>query len=355
MRHLISIFALLIMALFWSMATGDISALDEGPAAEKYLLKWDAKEGVSYTYMLSTSGSKGEHITVRTENFDFIADKVEDGVMHFTATGEPVPDRARLSFRFQRAYFPRFYFSVSENGSTEAVPGQPFPPLINIPLFPDYPVGEGDVWSGGPVGILTDQNVGAIPFRYESSLKSMAVFRGEMCAVIESEYTVELPEDSVSMVPFLGLVEGDEPEEPGNGAIIGGVVEGSRAHEAGIQPGDFIIEAEGERIRGWGGLHEILPVIAPEVPVEFTVRRGDDELEIEVIPKAIPLAIIEGTGQLHSTVFFSAERGIPMKIDVESEDLKFTLTNPEGESEERAADLHIVLEYQYSGEAGSTE
>ncbi|HEX9744866.1 MAG TPA: PDZ domain-containing protein [bacterium] len=341
-----------IFSRLFLLALASISFLTTGIRAqngeqEKYLLRWDPQDGMRYTYELSTTGTRGENIAVRAEEFVLEVMRNMDGRIDFAVSGEDVPDRARLGLRFQRAYFPSFDFSVDENGNYEVERGQPFPPFMNIPIFPDFEVGEGDIWSGGPVPVLNDANVGFIPFSYSSTLMSKAEFRGEQCVVIETEYTIDLPPDSYTVAPFLGLVEGDEPEEPGSGALIGGIVEDSRAHKAGIEPGDIITEAEGERIRGWGGLREIFPHLVPEKTVEFTIDRGGEEIKISVAPEAYPIAGITGTGGMDSTVFFSLDRRIPLKIDLVSKDLIFTLTDDDGESEERPADFHIILDYQY--------
>jgi membrane-associated protease RseP (regulator of RpoE activity) len=151
-------------------------------------------------------------------------------------------------------------------------------------------------------------------------------------------------------MPFLGLVQGDEPEEPGQGAPVGGIVENSPAAVAGILPGDLVTEAEGQKIRGWGGLEEIIPVLVPGKPVAFVIRRGEEDIEIEITPEAVPLAAITGTGGLHSTCYFSLDRGMPVKVDLVSRDLVFTLTNASGMSEERKAELHLTLEMKFSGD-----
>jgi len=318
---------------------------DDGP----WELRWDPEVGRTFTYMLSRSGMYGENIAVRTENFDFrIADET-DGVFSIVAIGETPSDDSRLGFRFQRALWPQFEYTVDEYGHTEKPFGQPFPPFMNVPLFPEEEIAIGDIWCGGPVEILPDPNAGAIPFTYTSTFTEFTTFRGDRCAVIESEYTVALQNGAQSLMPFLGLVEGDVGEQAGQGAPIGGVVENSRAHEAGIEPDDLIIAAEGERIRGWGGLEEILPLLAPGVPVEFTVMRDDEEMEVSITPEGVPLAWLNAAGGMTSTCWFSMDRNIPLKIDLISDDLVFVLTNAEDEEEVREADLHIIMEYQYGG------
>ena len=144
-------------------------------------------------------------------------------------------------------------------------------------------------------------------------------------------------------------MEGDPPDEPGNGALVGGIVERSRAEDAGIEPGDLIIEIEGERIRGWGGLEEILPLIVPEKELELTIQRGEEEIDMVIIPEGVPVADVTAAGGMISTCFFSLDRGIPLKIDVASEDLIFLLAMSDEDVEEKEAALHFVWEYQYAG------
>ena len=321
----------------------------ETGSGDAWLLRFSPEPGSSLVYSLSTSGTRGDRIAVMSEDYTITTGAMENGKYIMIAEGEDVPDGAQLGFRFQRAYWPQFVYEIDEFGATLSPYGQPFPPFVNVPILPEQEVSTGSTWSGGPVGILPDKNAGLIQFIYESTLESVAVFRGENCAVIETVYSVAMGEGVQSIRPFLGLVEGDMPEEPGNGAPIGGVIEGSRAEEAGIQPGDMIIAAEGERIRGWGGLEEILPLIVPEKEFELTVMRGEEEIDVLITPDGVPVADVTATGGMRSTCFFSLDRGIPLKIDLVSEDLVFTLRMSDEDTEEKRADIHYVWEYQYAG------
>jgi len=326
-------------------------AQDSEDINSQYTLRWTPSPGARYTYMLSSTGTRGESINVRTEYFEYEIISQADGVTEIVASGEPVPDGAPLAYRFQRALFPDFPLTIDTYGNTDMTAGQPFPNFINIPILPEEPVSEGYSWSGGPVTILPDANAGGIPFIYSSTMTSVANFRGEDCAVIETVYSVALQEDASTVAPFMGIVEGDPTDDQiGQGALVGGVIENSRAHGAGIQPGDLITEAEGQRIRGWGGLEDLYPVLVPEIPIEFVIDRGGEEVEVEFAPEGVPVAEIAGEGGLRSICFFSIERGIPLKIDLTSEELVFTLSALNSEEiQEREADIHFVLEYQYEG------
>jgi len=332
--------ALAISPAPWSAA----NAQDE---SDEYTLRYAPVDGTTYFYNLTTRGTSGETTVVNTESFTFDVVVNPEGSFSYTARGEEIPENAPLGIRFQRALFQDFNYIIQPDGSTYPEKVQPVPQFYNVPIFPDAPVKVGDTWSGGPVDVLPDMNVGAIPFTYVSTLTEVASFKGQQCVVIETDYSAALPDGAVSYMPFIGVVEGDQTEEQvGQGALVGGVVEDSTAREAGIEPGDLIIEADGQKIRGWGGLEAIMPVIPPGQPVKFKVMRGDEELDIEITPVGVPLANISATGGLHSTCYFSIETGIPLKIDIESIDLAFTLINAAGESDERSVEFSYMLEHQ---------
>lgn len=156
-------------------------------------LRWNPKAGYAATFMLSTSGTAGQNISVRTENYTIRVDSLDGGVAHFTAHGEIVPDSAPLPFRFQRALFPQFMYTVDPLGEMVVPDGQPFPLFQNVPILPEEPISVGSTWSGGPVGILPDVNVGPIPFTFTSSVTSIEIFKGEKCAVIGTDYKVDFP------------------------------------------------------------------------------------------------------------------------------------------------------------------
>jgi len=336
-----------LLFLGLAISTAPWSAAGAQDEVEGYTLRYAPVDGTTYVYNLTTRGTSGESVVVNTESFTFDVVENREGSFSYTVSGEQMPENAPLGIRFQRALFPECNYIIQPDGSTYPEKVQPIPQFYNVPVFPDTPVIVGDTWSGGPVDVLPDMNVGAIPFTYVSTLTEIASFRGQQCVVIETDYSAALPDGAVSYMPFIGVVEGDQTEDQlGQGALVGGVVEDSAAREAGIEPGDLIIEAEGQKIRGWGGLEAIMPVIPPGQAVEFKVKRSDEELDIEITPVGVPLANISATGGLHSICYFSIETGIPLKIDIESIDLAFTLVNSAGESDRRSVEFSYILEYQ---------
>jgi len=338
------------VAIFILSPPADLLAQDD---PVEYTLRFAPEDGARYIYGLTIRGTSGDAIVTHSETFRIDVNFTADGNFYYTATGELIPDNAPLPIKFQRALFTEFSYTIHPDGTTLTDTVQPFPPFYNVPILPENSVSIGDTWSGGPVDILPDMNVGAIPFTFESTLTEQANCRGQQCAVIETVYTVAFSDDAVSFMPFLGIVEGDPTDEQlTKGALIGGVVEDSPAHLNGIEPGDMIIAAEEQRIRGWGGLEDIMPLIPPGHIVEFTVQRGDDEFDVNITPDAVPLANISATGGLHSMCWFSLETGIPLKIEIQSVDLEFTLENSDGETDQRTVDFSYLLEYERKSGTG---
>jgi len=71
---------------------------------------------------------------------------------------------------------------------------------------------------------------------------------------------------------------------------IGGVEPTSAAAEAGLQPGDLILSADGVPIAGetmYGGMEQLRGIIraAPEQPIEITVLRGKETTTLTAIPR----------------------------------------------------------------------
>ncbi len=77
------------------------------------------------------------------------------------------------------------------------------------------------------------------------------------------------------------------PAPPNLPALVGSVVPGSPAETAGLAPGDLITRAAGKEVDGWEEVRfEILT--SPERELPLTVRRGEETLEMVVVPSAVP-------------------------------------------------------------------
>ncbi|WP_435019407.1 trypsin-like peptidase domain-containing protein [Tundrisphaera sp. TA3] len=71
-------------------------------------------------------------------------------------------------------------------------------------------------------------------------------------------------------------------------AMIFGVVEGSPAAQAGLRPGDVILQLGGRPINGTGPLQTAIEVAAVGEPLALTVDRDGESREITVVPAAQP-------------------------------------------------------------------
>lgn len=79
---------------------------------------------------------------------------------------------------------------------------------------------------------------------------------------------------------FLGLVQG----VPTDKALLGDIVPGSPAEQAGIQKGDEIVQIEDQPISTWEGFTDIVKS-SPEVALDIIVLRNGDEIALEVTPE----------------------------------------------------------------------
>ncbi len=80
-------------------------------------------------------------------------------------------------------------------------------------------------------------------------------------------------------IPIQGLQEVDP--------VVGYILEGSAAEQAGLQIGDHILAAGGEPVDKWGDLAFIVST-SPDKPLRLDVEREGERTTLELIPKADP-------------------------------------------------------------------
>ncbi|MDX8379065.1 MAG: RIP metalloprotease RseP [Gallionella sp.] len=68
--------------------------------------------------------------------------------------------------------------------------------------------------------------------------------------------------------------------------IIGKLSEQGVAKQAGLQPGDLILRANGEALKDWGGLVKVVRA-HPGQRVKFDIQRGAMSLNLTLIPKSV--------------------------------------------------------------------
>ncbi len=81
----------------------------------------------------------------------------------------------------------------------------------------------------------------------------------------------------------LGIVQFDLPPE------IASVISGGRAEAAGLQPGDEIISANGQQVRGWSHWVEIVRA-SPELDIDVVVQRGGEAVDLVIRPERTPIS-----------------------------------------------------------------
>ena len=90
-------------------------------------------------------------------------------------------------------------------------------------------------------------------------------------------------------------VEETETEAVAEGAVVGEVREQSPASRAGLEPGDVVVEFDGERVRSALQLSRLVQETPAGRSVSATIIRNENLVEVEIVPTRGPawLAAIE--------------------------------------------------------------
>lgn len=89
---------------------------------------------------------------------------------------------------------------------------------------------------------------------------------------------------------------------PTHTIVVGGIMQDSPAEKAGLQVGDTILEANGQKLYSMNTLSDILEA-DPHTPVSLLIERGKERMTLEAQPAIIPitkplLELTTGTGTL---------------------------------------------------------
>ena len=121
--------------------------------------------------------------------------------------------------------------------------------------------------SGGSLGIGF-----AIPVSTARNVLEQLVTTGQ---VTRGWIGVEIQEITPELAESFGIKDT-------SGALIAGVLRGSPADRAGIQPGDILINVDGQTVRDPKGMLELVASLRPGHSAQFHVRRADGELDLTV-------------------------------------------------------------------------
>jgi regulator of sigma E protease len=69
-------------------------------------------------------------------------------------------------------------------------------------------------------------------------------------------------------------------------AAVGDVIEGSRAQQAGIFPGDKFLEVEGKKVKGWADIERAFQK-SPDQTLRVVIERDGSRIDREVTPEAV--------------------------------------------------------------------
>ncbi|QDP40209.1 RIP metalloprotease RseP [Radiobacillus deserti] len=128
---------------------------------------------------------------------------------------------------------------------------------------------------------------------------------------------------SIVIFFILGFAQGIPTEE----AIIGNVQQDSPAEEAGFQPGDEVLQIDGNAIGSWEEFQSIVQA-SPEEELTMTVNRNGEQVDVEVVPAAVKGQDKE-IGQIGIQVALerSVLKSIPYSVEQTYEWSKLILTN----------------------------
>ena len=121
--------------------------------------------------------------------------------------------------------------------------------------------------SGGSLGIGF-----AIPVSIARNVLEQIVATGE---VVRGWVGVEIQELTPELAASFGYRDA-------SGALIAGVLRGSPADRAGVRPGDVLVALDGEPVRDSRAMLDMVAARAPGMRAVFRVRRGSEEVDLDV-------------------------------------------------------------------------
>ena len=98
-------------------------------------------------------------------------------------------------------------------------------------------------------------------------------------------FLVDREGQTLTLEPLLSVRPEELGIEPFVEPMVGSVLSGYPAVDAGLQAGDRIVEVEGERIQAWSQMSAIISS-KPEIPIQLTWERNGLEMTTEIVPKA---------------------------------------------------------------------
>jgi regulator of sigma E protease len=133
----------------------------------------------------------------------------------------------------------------------------------------------------------------------------------------------------------------------GNGLLVNFVAVNSSAEEAGIEPGDIILEVDGQSVHTWGNMQDIVNSVAEGAEITLLLLRNGQEIQTTVKPKFDPTQGRQIIGVLLCWNMVSqVEEGSPAyEADIRAGDTVISV-NGQGvyNNESMSSTLHSVAE-----------
>lgn len=182
--------------------------------------------------------------------------------------------------------FVNYVFAILVLGILFATAGQPFSPSIIGHVVPGAAADKAGLRTGDKIVQVAGLNVE----RFEEVAQAIGIRPGQRVALIverdgqrrgvDVDVGVrQLVDKRGNQVPFGDL---------GAGAfiapIIGRVVAGGAAEEAGLVPGDVFLKIKGQAVETFEDVRKVV-FASPETPIEVVIRRGDETKTLTLVPK----------------------------------------------------------------------
>ena len=133
---------------------------------------------------------------------------------------------------------------------------------------------------------------------------------------------------AVLVFAVLGMARGEVAYEP----RVGEIVADSPAETAGFEPGDVVLEVEGERVDSFTDITQVVMLRAGQ-RVDFLVDRGGETVELTAVPRRERRA--DGLGGERNMGFL----GLAMARDAQVEFRRYSLIEAPGHGVRRTADM----------------
>ncbi len=189
--------------------------------------------------------------------------------------------------------------------------------------------------SGGPLLNLDGEVVGINSWILSSSGGSIGLSFSIPIETASSAVS-QLREHGKVSRGLLGVIVGPVSREMAEalklkrpvGALVNDVNSDSAAERAGIQPGDVILEVDGQTVEISGDLPPLVGSNPPGTSVELLVSRNGEERSFDVTLDALDANVNDG--QLASTEEPSQSNALGIEIESIGSDRRQTLGDPEG-------------------------